>query len=100
VPEHERFKLALLLAPFAVFFLVIGVICGIDCLHQHHYRGPGWVIFVAIVASVHLASLGLVYLARWHRCHSHASVQGTALLITFLSFILAAVALVLIGGIH
>ena len=100
VPEHGRFKLALLLAPFAVFFLVIGVVCGIDYLHQHHYCGPGWVIPVAIVAAVHLTSSALVYLERWHRCHSHASVQGTALLVTFLFFILVAVAFVLIVGIH
>jgi hypothetical protein len=100
VPKHERLKLAILLSPFAILFLAIGVICGIDYLHQVHYRGSGWPIFVAIVAAVHLASSGLTYLARWHRCHSHASVQGSAVFITFSFFVLAAIVFVLVVGIH
>src|SRR4051812_236326 len=92
VPEHERLKLALVVSPFAIVFLVIGVICGIDYLHEIRFRGPRWVIPVAILTAVHLASSSLVYLALWHRYRSHTSVQGWALLITFLVVALLAVA--------
>ena len=100
VPEPDRLKCAIVLSPFAVFFLAVGVICGIDYLHRIHFRGPGWFIPVAIVAAVHLASSLLVYLALWHRCRSHVSIQGSALLFTFLLCIFAAIAFVLVVGIH
>src|SRR5688572_8746359 len=99
VPEHERLKLAILLSPFAIFFLVTGIICGINHLRSTHYRGPVLPIFVAMILAVHLASSGLTYLARWHRCHSHTSVQGSALRITLSFFVCVVILLVLIGGI-
>ena len=100
VPETERLKCAIILSPFALFFLAVGVICGIDYLHQIHFRGPGWLIPAATLAALHLVSSALAYLALWHRSRSHISIQGSALLITFLFSVFAAIVCVLIVGIH
>ena len=91
VPEHERFRLAILLSPFALLVLAIGIFGSFNYLADIRYNGPRWPIFIAVVATVHFAALGLVYLARWHIYHSHVSVQGRAVLITFLLFFLTAI---------
>lgn len=100
IPEQKRLRLAILLSPFALLFLAIGILGGMNYLSDVRYSGPRWPIFVAVVAAVHFVTSSLVYLARWHRCHSHASVQGTSVLITLLLFFLTAIASVLVFGIH
>ena len=67
VPETERLKLAVLLFPFAIFFLFVGVVGGIDYLERIHFHGPRWYFPSATLAAIYLTSLGLAYLAFWHR---------------------------------
>ena len=88
VPESERLKCAIVLSPFAIFFLAVGFVCGMDYLRETHFRAPGWLIPVTTLAAIHFTASCLVYLAIWHRCRSHLTIQGYALLYTFIATLL------------
>ena len=100
VQESDRTTLTIILAPLAIFFLAVGVIRGVDLLHNLHYRGPIWPFLVAIIAAVHLTASGLAYLALWHRCHSHVSVQCLAIAATLVLLTIAGAAFLIIFQFH